>query len=147
VTAHERLDRVGVAIRSGTEPFDTASPIGRFVFSLFGSMAELERDTIAERMTRGRDRVAKQGRYTGGIVPTGYDLDEAGCLVASERIVPKLGITEAELVRDVFSRIANGETTLTSEAARSLRLASRASTGGAARRRGPPSIVSGRAGR
>ena len=27
--AHERLDKAGVAIRSGTEPFDTAIPIGR----------------------------------------------------------------------------------------------------------------------
>ena len=58
LAAHERLDKAGVAIRSGTEPFDTASPIGKFLFSLLGSMAELERSTITERMTMGRDRVA-----------------------------------------------------------------------------------------
>src|SRR5215216_2034445 len=52
LAAHERLDAAGVAIRSGTEPFDTASPIGRFLFSLLASMAELERATIAERTTR-----------------------------------------------------------------------------------------------
>jgi len=52
LAAHERLDRAGVAIRSGTEPFDTASPIGKFLFSLLGSMAELERATVSERMTR-----------------------------------------------------------------------------------------------
>src|SRR5689334_3404034 len=51
LAAHERLDKAGVAIRSGTEPFDTASPIGRFLFSLLGSMAELERATINERLT------------------------------------------------------------------------------------------------
>ena len=116
--AHERLDKAGVAIRSGTEPFDTASPIGKFLFSLLGSMAELERSTIAERMTRGRDRVARNGKYTGGIIPTGYDLDEDGRLVPSTRIVPNLGITEAELVCDVFTRVANRETTLMGESAR-----------------------------
>ena len=76
-----------MAIRSGTEPFDTTSPIGKFLFSLLASMAELERATIGERLTMGRDRVAKAGKWTGGPVPFGYDLDAAGCLIASERVV------------------------------------------------------------
>src|SRR4051812_3744691 len=97
LTAHEQLDRLGVAIRSGTEPFDTASPIGKFLFSLLGSMAELERATIAERTTRGRDRIAREGRYTGGVIPVGYDLSEGRQLIPSSRIVPGLGITEAEV--------------------------------------------------
>jgi site-specific DNA recombinase len=115
LAAHERLDAAGVAIRSGTEPFDTASPIGKFLFSLLGSMAELERSTIAERMSRGRDRVAAQGQYTGGLIPFGYDLDDARRLVPSTRIVPQLGITETELVRDIFSRVAHGEATVNAE--------------------------------
>src|SRR4051812_16053114 len=118
LSAHEQLDKSGVAIRSGTEPFDTASPIGRFLFSLLGSMAELERATINERMTRGRDRVAAKGQYTGGPIPTGYDLDDARCLVPSTRIVPQLGITEADMVRDIFTRIANGEATMSAECGR-----------------------------
>jgi site-specific DNA recombinase len=118
LAAHEWLERAGVAIRSGTEPFDTASPIGKFLFSLLGSMAELERATIGERFVRGRDRLARDGKYTGGIVPTGYDLDDDGLLVPSARIVPNLGVTEAELVRDIFSRVAHGKTTLQAETAR-----------------------------
>ena len=94
LAAHEQLDKAGVAIRSGTEPFDTASPIGRFLFSLLGSMAELERSTISERMTRGRDRVAREGQYTGGPIPTGYDLDDERRLIPSTRVVPQLGVTE-----------------------------------------------------
>src|SRR5215208_5028763 len=100
LAAHDRLDRAGVAIRSGTEPFDTASPVGKFLFSLLGSMAELEKSTIAERFVRGRDRIAREGKYTGGPIPLGYDLNEEGQFVPSLRIVPRLGITEAELVRD-----------------------------------------------
>lgn len=118
LAAHERLDTVGVAIRSGTEPFDTASPIGKFLFSLLGSMAELERSTISERMTGGRDRVARAGQYTGGPIPFGYDLDDDKRFIPSARIVEQLGITEAELVRDIFSRIADDGATLTGETAR-----------------------------
>jgi site-specific DNA recombinase len=115
LTAHERLDRAGVAIRSGTEPFDTASPIGKFLFSLLGSMAELERATIGERFVRGRDRLAREGQYTGGVIPIGYDLDAGGRLVPSSRIVPVLGVTEADMVRSFFARLASGETTLSTE--------------------------------
>jgi site-specific DNA recombinase len=116
--AHEQLDKVSVAIRSGTEPFDTASPIGKFLFSLLASLAELERATITERMTMGRDRVARQGKYTGGPIPLGYDLDDERRLVPSMRIVPQLGISEAEMVRGIFARIANGESTMNAERAR-----------------------------
>jgi site-specific DNA recombinase len=108
--AHSALEQAGITIQSATEPFDTSSPIGRFVFQLLGSIAELERSTITERMTMGRDRVAKRGKWTGGPIPFGYDLDVAGCLIPSERLVPALGITDADLVRDLFERLAGGST-------------------------------------
>src|SRR4051794_22162464 len=122
LAAHERLDRAGMAIRSGTEPFDTASPIGRFLFSLLGSMAEMGRSTIAERMTGGRDRVARAGQYTGGPIPFGYDLDSERRLVPSARIVEQLGITEAELLRDIFSRVADGGSSVYAERLRLMAL-------------------------
>src|SRR5215207_6054400 len=122
LAAHERLDAAGVAIRSGTEPFDTASPIGRFLFSLLGSMAELERSTISERMTGGRDRVARAGQYTGGPIPFGYDLDDKRRLVPSARIVEQLGITEAELLNDIFSRVADGGSSVYAERLRLMAL-------------------------
>jgi site-specific DNA recombinase len=112
IAAHDHLDSSGVAIRSGTEPFDTSSPIGRFVFQLLGSIAELEKETIIERTSGGRNRVAKEGRYAGGALPPGYDVDNVGKLVPSARIVPQLDITESELIRDLFARIAGGSSVL-----------------------------------
>ena len=109
--AHDALEVAGVALRSGTEPIDTSTPIGRFIFQLLGSFAELERETIKERTTRGRDRVAKDGRYTGGTIPLGYDVAPNGRLVLSEHLVPGADMTEAELVRDLFQRIAAGSST------------------------------------
>src|SRR5215217_8713740 len=115
--AHDDLERLGVALRSGTEPIDTSTPIGCFIFQMLGSFAELERNTIQERMTGGRDRVARAGKYTGGPIPFGYDLDADGRLAPSGRLVEALGITEVELVRDLFERIAGGSS-LVQEAAR-----------------------------
>ena len=112
--AHDALNGCGVAIQSATEPFDSRAPIGAFLFQLLGSLAELEKTTIAERTSLGRNRVASDGRYTGGPIPLGYDLDDDNRFIPSTRIVPQLGITEAEMVRDIFQRIAGGERTLRS---------------------------------
>jgi site-specific DNA recombinase len=117
IDAHDRLASMGVTIRSATEPFDTSTPIGKFLFQLLASLAELERSTISERMGLGRDRVAKLGKWTGGPIPLGYDLDSAGTLVPSSRLVPTLNITEAELARSIFTRIASGSSA-TSESLR-----------------------------
>ena len=109
----------GVAIRSGTEPIDTSTPIGAFIFSLLGSLAELEKSTIAERTSLGRNRVASDGGYTGGPIPIGYDLDADKRFIASERIVEQLGVTEADMVREIFQRVAGGS----SAKAEAIRLA------------------------
>jgi site-specific DNA recombinase len=60
--AHTVLSQAGITIRSATEPFDTSTPIGTFLFQLLGSLAELDKATIIERMTLGRDRVARNGK-------------------------------------------------------------------------------------
>src|SRR5207244_6672060 len=64
--AHRALEGVGVAIRSATEPFDTSTSVGKLLFQLLGSFAEFEKNSMQERLTLGRDRVAKAGKWTGG---------------------------------------------------------------------------------
>ena len=108
--AHDALERLGVPLRSGTEPIDTSTPIGRFIFQLLGSFAELERATIQDRLTGSRDRVARSGKYTDGYTPMGYDVRADGQIMPSARLLPDLDMTEADLIRDVFARIAAGST-------------------------------------
>ena len=60
----DELQKLGINIRSITEPFDT-SYLGKFVLSLFGSIAELERNTFMERSKMGKLRRAKEGYYSG----------------------------------------------------------------------------------
>jgi site-specific DNA recombinase len=102
---------MGVTIRSATEPFDTGTAIGKFLFQLLGSLAELEKSTIIERMTMGRDRVAREGKWTDGPVPFGYDISDQNCLIPSQRVVPMTGQTESDIVRSIFRRMADGSTT------------------------------------
>jgi site-specific DNA recombinase len=110
--AHDRLAQYGVTIRSATEPFDTSTSIGTFLFQLLGSMAELDRAQVLEQLTRGRDRVARNGKWTEGPVPYRYTLDASGCLTPSPRRVPPLDRTEAEVVQDLFQRMAQGSSAI-----------------------------------
>lgn len=48
----ERLDAMGVHFRSLKENVDTKTALGRFVFTLLASLAELERNWISERTAR-----------------------------------------------------------------------------------------------
>ncbi|MDP9364306.1 MAG: recombinase family protein [Chloroflexota bacterium] len=118
VDAHDALAGFGVAIKSGTEPLDTDSPAGMLMFQMLASFAEFDRAVIAENTTRGRNRVAGDGRYTGGPIPLGYDVDDGGRFRPSSRPMGGLGITEAEYVADLFRRIAAAEATISGEASR-----------------------------
>jgi site-specific DNA recombinase len=104
--AHDALDRAGVTIRSATEPIDTSNAIGRFIFQLLASLAELERASITDRLTLGRDRVVRGGRWLG-VVPLGYVVRD-GALVPNETPVSALHEPECDLVRAMFERVAAG---------------------------------------
>lgn len=62
---HDELESLGIKLRSATEPIDTSTHVGKFIFSLMGSVAQLERDTFLERSKLGRLRRAKEGYYSG----------------------------------------------------------------------------------
>lgn len=113
--AHDLLERHGVAITSATEPFDTRpgpmQAFGIFVFQLLGSIAELERSTIATRTMGGKLRVAREQKFVNGQVPFGYKVTPAGLLVPNDTVIPEVGLTEAELVEELFARIGDGAST------------------------------------
>jgi site-specific DNA recombinase len=48
VDAHDRLEAIGVTLRSTAEPVDTSTPSGRLIFQMPASFAEYERGTIRE---------------------------------------------------------------------------------------------------
>ncbi len=81
----EQLDSYGVAFRSATEPFDTATPAGRMMVQMLGVFAEFERATIIDRVIAGMERKAANGGWCGGQRPFGYVIDRAqDCLAVHE---------------------------------------------------------------
>ncbi len=63
LTVAHSLKELWIAIKSMTEPFDTSTPIGEFMFTQLASIAKLERDNIRERSMTGTNRVARQGKW------------------------------------------------------------------------------------
>jgi site-specific DNA recombinase len=99
----DAIEAIGVAYRSLTEPFDTATPIGRAMLGVVGVFAELERDTFMERSQAGTERVAKlDGRWLGGIVPFGYVKRPDLTLAPDERPMAGADVSQADVVREVF---------------------------------------------
>jgi site-specific DNA recombinase len=94
------LDEAGVAFASATEPFDTATAIGRMLVQLLGVFAEFERETIIDRVINGMNAKAQKGKWPGGTRPYGYYVD---------RETQKLVIhdTEAPILREIVRLYVN----------------------------------------
>jgi DNA invertase Pin-like site-specific DNA recombinase len=73
-----RLDDAGVALVSIAESFDSASPAGRLMRNMLGSMAEWERDVIRDRTTSGRLVRINAGGWSGGAPPLGFRVEGQG---------------------------------------------------------------------
>lgn len=60
-----KLEDKGVEFVSLKENIDTSTPQGRFMLTVFGALAELERDSILERQREGIAIAKAQGKYKG----------------------------------------------------------------------------------
>ncbi|QHE73078.1 resolvase (plasmid) [Rhodococcus sp. WAY2] len=61
----EDLDERGVGFRSLTESIDTTTSGGKLIFSIFGALAEFERNLIRERTEVGLAAARARGRIGG----------------------------------------------------------------------------------
>ncbi len=68
----EELNEKGIGFVSVKENFDTTTPIGRAMLLITAVFAQLERETIAERVKDNMYDLAKKGYWLGGKVPYGY---------------------------------------------------------------------------
>lgn len=62
----------GMGFKSATEPFDTTTPYGKASLGMMAVFAQLERETIIERVKMAKRELAKQGHTLGGPAPYGY---------------------------------------------------------------------------
>ena len=93
----EELDKAGVAFRSASEFFETATPAGRMQMQILGVFAEYERASIVERIGAGMERKAKLGGWTVGTYPIGYRKIDGV-------VGPAPDPAAAPIVREIFER-------------------------------------------
>ncbi len=88
------LRESNVIVIFAREGVDTSKPIGQFFRNICASLAQFEGKLIYERLTKGRERKAAKGGYTGGWLPYGYRLHKHRVEVVKE---------EASAVRLIYT--------------------------------------------
>ncbi|MDO7204481.1 recombinase family protein [Paraclostridium bifermentans] len=69
----EDLQKYNISFVSIREQFDTSTPMGRAMMFIASVFAQLERETIAERVRDNMLELAKSGRWLGGTAPLGFN--------------------------------------------------------------------------
>jgi DNA invertase Pin-like site-specific DNA recombinase len=99
-----QLAEQGIQFRSLTDGIDTTTPAGRFFFHVMASLAQMERELIAERTKAGLIAAKKRGRIGGrrrlmtpGKVDSARRLLESG--MAPREVAQNLGVSIPTLYR------------------------------------------------
>lgn len=100
-----------VAFVSATEHFDTSSPMGRAMLNICIVFAQLERETIQQRVADAYVSRSQKGFYMGGRIPYGYTktpITINGIKTSMYEIQPE----EAEDIRLIYELYSNPTTSL-----------------------------------
>jgi DNA invertase Pin-like site-specific DNA recombinase len=93
------MDRAGCALHSISEKLDTQNALGRFFFTLTASLAEMERNVIAERTTAALAHKKANGEKLGGECPYGFTCVDG-------KLLPD--VTEQRTIRRIEELKASG---------------------------------------
>jgi len=91
----EFFDQCKVTFVSVTQHFNTNSSMGRLTLNILLSFAQFEREIISERTRDKMGAAKKKGKWIGGCLPLGYDLDKE-----THRLM--VNPAEAEIVKPKF---------------------------------------------
>ncbi|WP_368491203.1 recombinase family protein [Clostridium sp. BJN0013] len=75
-TTLELLQQHNISFVSIKEQFDTSTPMGKAMVYIASVFAQLERETIAERIRDNMIQLAKTGRWLGGQTPLGFNSEK-----------------------------------------------------------------------
>jgi len=104
----EFLDKNSIGFISITEKFDTTNPMGRAMMYISSVFSQLERETIAQRVKDNMLELAKDGKWLGGMTPTGFESKKItivdGNLKAKSYHVLSPIQSELELVKLIYNK-------------------------------------------
>ncbi len=110
----EEFDHLGVRFVSMRDQIDTASPMGRAMFTIVSAMAELESSLISERVTAGMKAAAARGRHLGRPpIPAGLVAETASLAATTGLSVRKIhqaidGKASTGAVGEIVKRVRSG---------------------------------------
>ncbi|MDU7212520.1 recombinase family protein [Clostridium sp.] len=76
LTTLELFKSYNTDLVSITEGYDPSTPAGKMMVTLLASLAEMERENIKARVIDSMNQLAREGRYSGGPTPFGYEIDK-----------------------------------------------------------------------
>lgn len=105
----DELNKLDITFNSISEKFDTTSHMGRAMMYIASVFAQLERETIAERIRDNMLELAKDGRWLGGNPPTGYkSVETVGSITidGKKRKARKLELIpeESEIIKLIYAK-------------------------------------------
>lgn len=100
----EILTNKGVEFVSRKEAIDTATPTGKFMLTVFGAVAELEREYILQRQREGIAAAKKIGKYKGRKTKEYADFDKVTAKWRNGQITAAQAIKELGMSRSTFYR-------------------------------------------
>jgi site-specific DNA recombinase len=95
------FEKYSVCFVSVTQQFNTDTPLGRLTLNILLSFAQFEREIISDRTRDKQVAARKKGKWTGGHILLGYDLDSR-----ARRLI--VNTEEAERVREMFRLYLDG---------------------------------------
>lgn len=96
----QTFEKNSVSFKSATEPYDTTTAQGNLLINIFGSLAQFEREQLAERVQMGMMKKATLGERNGGRAPFGYELQDGKLIIKED---------EARYVKDIFRLYNSGK--------------------------------------
>lgn len=107
----KRLEAKGATLRILGLGIDTATPTGKLMLNLLGSIAQFEREVMLERQREGIAKAKAEGRYAGRKPTARAKAGEIVTLAAEgltrEAIATKLGVGVASVYRALATAKAN----------------------------------------
>lgn len=104
------LEEHKVSFISANEKFDTSTPTGKAMLYIIMIFAQLERETIAERIRDNYYSRGKTGVWLGGPAPFGYTIEKI--MQDAKKVSILKPNKDIEIVKEIYSLYANSDASL-----------------------------------